>query len=265
MDFLLECIGFPPDVDPDELISQVLLRGEGAPWRGDREEHMRLPLGAGLELRLDREPGEEFWTLLPYHREDQRLRFAVDRIERVPDSPFDALLEGWAAPPAPDLPDPLPGDGGAYRLSTWIVDARRLPARLPLGHVLAISTSGFALNVDYVGPNAGVKQAGILELPHGASIEPLGGADSPAGCCELSVRVRELRHLRNPLSGREVAQVVIDSPGRPLSLFLSPWQLQQDGLPMPRPGWRIEGVFLFSGRIAGGLTGPRRATRRSFG
>ena len=56
-----------------------------------------------------------------------------------------------------------------------------------------------------------------------------------------------------------------DAPGRPLLLFVSPWQLSTDGLPAPRPGWRIEGHFLFTGVIAGGLPGPRRAITRSFG
>jgi hypothetical protein len=73
---------------------------------------------------------------------------------------------------------------------------------------------------------------------------------------DVSLRVRTLRHVKNPLTGVEVEIVEADAPGRPMPLFLSRWQLAAEGLPTPRPGWRIEGAFLFQGSIAGGL--PRR-------
>lgn len=262
MDFLLECIGFPPGGDQESLGAHILAAGEAAPWRGAPEDHLRLGLGHGLELRLDREEPDQPWTLLPYYRVDQRLRVAVDHLEPAPDSPFDVLLTGWVAPPLPGDRDPSPG---AYRISTWLTDARRLPPGLPCGHVLAVSIAGFALGVDYVGPNSGVREAAILDRPHGAWIQPLGAPDSPGGCAEVSLRVREIRHLRNELTGRLVDVIIADAPERPLALFVSPWQLESDGLPAPRPGWRIEGTFLFSGRLSGGLPGPPRRARRVFG
>jgi hypothetical protein len=69
----------------------------------------------------------------------------------LPDSPFDALLLGWAAPPveaAMHIASP-----GAYRLCTYIMDARRLPKSLAPGHVLAVCIAGFALDVSYLGPD----------------------------------------------------------------------------------------------------------------
>ena len=51
--------------------------------------------------------------------------------------------------------------------------------------------------------------------------------------------------------------IEVDAPGRPLDLFVSRWQLEAHELPPPRPGWRIEGAFLFTGRVSGGL-GPQR-------
>jgi hypothetical protein len=48
-------------------------------------------------------------------------------------------------------------------------------------------------------------------------------------------------------------------------LFVSRWQLEADKLPAPRPGLRIEGSFLFTGRLAGGLPGPKQTARHSFG
>lgn len=263
LDFLLECIGFPPDQDHGALQELVRTEGEAVPWRGDPENHRRLPLGDGLELRLDREPGQDFWSLLPAYRVPHRLRVAVESLNGVPDSPFDALLTGWACPPAPADEDQ--GRPGEYLLSTWLTDARRLPRKIARGHVLAVSAAGFALTVDYVGPNDGVRDPKILEQRRGCWIQPLGGQDSPGGCSEVSLRIQSIRRMRNPMTGREVELLVCDAPERPLLLFVSPWQLEVDRLAQPRPGWRIEGTFLFSGVIAGGLTGPRTRVRREFG
>jgi hypothetical protein len=265
VDFLLECVGIPPDYDLEALARRVQHAGEPVAWRGDPELHRRLDLGDGLELRVDREESGSPWTILPYYRSPHRLRVAVSAVRRVPDSPFDALLLGWAAPPvAPAVA--RPGDPpGAYALSMFLTDARRLPRRVPPGHVLAVNASGFALDVSYVGPNPGVRDPAILERRRGASIEPLGGLDDPGGCAEISARIRALRHLRNPITGREVDLLEVDAPERPLLLFLSRWQLREDDLPLPRPGWRIEGTFLLTGRIAGGLPGPRRKVPKAFG
>lgn len=264
MDFLLECIGFPPDADQDDLCERVRREGEPVALRGPGGEHLRLELAAGLELRLDRDEGQEFCTLLPYYQVPHRLRVAVLSIAPVADSRFDALLHGWADPPLEGDPESSRAPG-SYRLATWLTDARRLPARLADGHVLAISTAGFALTVDYVGPNAGVRDAAILERPGGAFVEPLGGPEDPGGCSFVSARVQTVRHLVNRLTGRQVDVLEVDAPSRPLTLFVSPWGLDAEGLERPRPGWRVEGTFLFSGRIAGGLAGPRKRVGEVFG
>jgi len=263
MEFLLECIGFPPDVDSAALTERVRVEGEADPWRGDPENHRRLVLGDGLELRLDRDSGEGFWTLLPAYNVPHRLRVSVTSLRGVADSPFDALLTGWACPPAPG--EPNESGPGEYLLSTWLTDARRLPRRIDPGHVLAISAAGFGLNVDYVGPNEGVKDPAILERRRGAHLEPLGGPDDPGGCTDLSLRITSIRHMRNQVTGNQVELLVCDAPGRPILLFVSPWQLSVDGLEAPRPGYRVEGTFLFSGRIAGGLAGPGQRRLREFG
>jgi hypothetical protein len=79
------------------------------------------------------------------------------------------------------------------------------------------------------------------------------------------MRIQSIRHLENPITGMGVDLLEVDAPERPLELFASRWQLEKDGLPPPRPGWRIEGTFMLSGRIAGGLPGPRRRARERFG
>ena len=157
---------------------------------------------------------------------------AVGSVRRVPDSRFDALLTGWAAPtpPGEDSGDlgGSPDRPGAYPFCAFLTDARRLPPRLSRGHVLAVSVAGFALDVSYVGPNISGRDSTYLERRRGAFIEPLGG------------------------------ELEADAPERPLHLFVSPWQLEKDGLPAPRPGYRIEGTFMFTGNIAGGLPRKRR-------
>lgn len=261
MDFLLECIGFPPEVGEEELVDLIGVHGEAAAWRGAPEDHRLLPLGDGLEVRADRDPGQAFWTLTPHFRVPHRRRLAVTTIVRPGESPFDALLAGWAAPPTPEEAEEG-APPGMYRLSTWITDARRLDGRIEPGHVLALSVAGFAVHVERIVPNVEAQRPSILERPAGALIRPLGDPDSPGGCCDVSLRIRKIQRLRNRVSGEPVEIAFCDAPDRPVALLLSPWQLQRDGLEAPRPGWRIEGTFLFTGRIAGGL---RRHRAPSFG
>jgi hypothetical protein len=258
MDFLLECIGFPPDVGEDGLIEFIQAHGEAAALRGDPENHRVLGLGGGLEVRADRATTGAYWTLTPQFKVPHRLRFAVTSIVRHPDSPFDALLAGWAAPAieAPGRPASAASQAGAYRLTTWIYDARRLGSRISPGHVLAISVAGFAVHVDRVIANEDVRDPSILSRVAGADIRPLGGPDEPGGCCDVSLRIQAVRRIKNRLTGEPVEIAICDAPDRPLLLFLSPWQLKGDGHPAPQPGMRIEGTFMFTGRIAGGL--PKR-------
>ena len=269
MDFLLECVGFPPDHPLDDIVGRALRDGEPAAWRGDPRTHRRLSIVPGIDLGVERDDPDAAWTVVPHYRQEVRLRVAVLEIRKVPDSRFDALLVGWAAPPVQSSEDYWRAmsqeraglltlhEPGAYPISAYLTDARRLPGKLLQGHVLAVTIAGFALDVASVGPNEGVFDRAVLEREGGASVEPLGGVEDPGGCAEISVRIQSVRHLRNPITGADFDLLTVDAPERPLTLFVSRWQLERDGLPEPRPGMRIEGVFLFSGRIAGGLPGPR--------
>lgn len=260
VDFLLECVGFPPDHDLDELAQRVRDEGDDTPWRGPSGEHKRLPLAGGLEVHLDVE-SSGLVSLWPAFVSPHRLRVQVEQLERVPDSPFDAHLVGIANPPAPGA---AADAAESFRFSAFLTDRRRIPRHVRPGHVLAVSVAGFALDIHAVVPNDGVRDAEILERPSGAALRPLGDDDAPGGCMEVSLRVQEVRRVTNPVTGVEVGLLETDAPGRPLQLFVSRWQLEQDGLPAPRPGWRIEGTFLFTGRVSGGLPSLTRRTR-SFG
>lgn len=260
MDFLLECIGFPPSTEIAALAERIRREGEPVALRGPGGEHLRLPLPGGLEVRLDREKGEAHDSLWPYYESSRRLRVAIQSLHAVPDSPFDRLLHGRANPPIPeDVWREVSGD--EYPLSAFLCDARRLPRSLPRGHVLAVSLAGFALDISYVGPNEGVLNPHLREEPGGSALLPLADADQPGGCMELSLLVRAIHHFENPFTHERVELVEADAPGRPLDLFLSRWQLDAHGMPAPRPGWRVEGAFLFNGRVAGGLP-VRRAKPR---
>jgi hypothetical protein len=169
-------------------------------------------------------------------------------------------LIGLADPPAPGKREP-PG----HPFATWLTDARRIPKRLPSRHVLAVSAAGFALDVSFVGPSDAAPRTEARDLPQGAWLEPVGGDADPGGCMEVSLRVREVKRIENPLTGVAVDLVEADAPGRPLRLFVSRWQLEESGLPPIRQGWRIEGTFVFTGRLAGGLPPVRPKRQRSFG
>jgi hypothetical protein len=105
----------------------------------------------------------------------------------------------------------------------------------------------------------------VLERASGASITPLDRPGDPVGCAEVSLRIQEVAHLENRITKLRFDRIETDAPERPHSLFVSRWQLEQDGLPPPRPGLRIEGTFLFLGRVAGGLPGPKKTARGAFG
>lgn len=263
MDFLLECIGFPPDQDHAALAKLARERGESVPWRGPSGEHLRLCLGDGLELRLDREASDARWSLTPYFRSAQRVRVALDAIVWSAESPDDAWIAGWANPPVDS--DPSTASPDSYPMRALLSDARRLPRSLERGHVLAVSLAGFAIDVAYVGPDEGARDPLIPGLPHGAAIEALSGTDEPGGCLDVSLRVRSVRELSNPLTQGRVDLVMVEAPGRALPFFVSPWQLEADRLPRPRPGWRIEGSFYLCGRISGGLGGESARVGGSFG
>ncbi|MCC7014701.1 MAG: hypothetical protein IT454_19220 [Planctomycetes bacterium] len=264
MDFLLECIGFPPDHDLPRMVELARRSGERAPWRGPDGEHFRLPLGAGLELRADRDTESAPWSVYPYFHHEQRTRLAVQTVERLPDSRYDLLVSGWANPPVSGDPT---ASREAFCLTAVLTDARRFPRELVRGHVLAVSLAGFAIDVESVGddPRELERDAEVRRFSDGGWIRPLGGEDDPGGCIELALRVEHTRRLFNPLTGAEVSVLGLTTPERPLVVFTSPWQLEQCALERPLPGKIVRGVFLLTGRIAGGLPSATDRLGATFG
>lgn len=255
VDFLLECIGFPPDHPLEELVDRVLTAGEPAPWRGDARDHRRLALGSGLELRMDRSAASRPWNLLPHYQPMRRLRVSVDDLRPLPDSPFDVLLQAWVAPPVDPAERRL--RKGAYRLGVNLVDARKLPNAIDYGHVLAVQAAGFALDIASIHPRA--------DATHEPWVRPLSGENDPGGCADLSLGIRGISRFTNPITGLEIQALELDAPEFPLTVFLSPWELERNGLEAPRAGGTITGSFLFLGTIAAGIGQPARSVGRNFG
>jgi hypothetical protein len=153
----------------------------------------------------------------------------------------------------------------AYPVTVVLTDRRRLPGVIERGHVLAVSIAGFALDVERVSSSQVEPVPRGHPLPDGGWIGPLGGTDDPGGCVDLRARVMDVRQRENPVTGAQVTRIEVDLPGRPLHLFTSPWQLAKDGLPNPQVGSFVEGTFLLTGRIAGGLASPTEKLGRRFG
>ncbi len=261
MEFLLECIGFPPDHDSESLARAAKELGETAVWRGPGGAHLRLPLGQGVEVRVDREDADAPWSVVPYFESARRVRVALERWGDLPDSKSDALLEGWANPPLPGKLAHPSMSPDSWPMSMIVTDARRLRTEFELGKILALSMAGFALCVD------SIEAAGAHEESSrkSASIQLLGGSAAPGGCVELDAEVLCVNEWVNPLTARTVRLLELDVPGKPLEVFVSPWQLEQDGLAVPEPGSRIQGVFLLTGRSSGGLTSVSERLGRGFG
>ena len=93
----------------------------------------------------------------------------------------------------------------------------------------------------------------------------MAGPEEPGGCVDLSATITAVTRLENPLTGAAVQRIDVRGPGRSLALFASPWQLFEDGLPAPEVGGRIEGSFLLSGRVTGGLPSVRERVGACFG
>jgi hypothetical protein len=201
---------------------------------------------------MDREHERRPWNLLPFFQTPHKLRIAVEEVRALPDSPFDALMWGWVAPPLEE--SERRWSPGAYRLALNLMDARKLPRSLAKGHVLAVaaaaSRSTCARRAERAGPGAAHRAA-----------RPSRG---PGGCAELPLRVRKVLHLSNPITGIEVEALELDAPERPQVVFTSRWQRERDGLPPPQVGGRVDGTFLFLGTVTGGLPGQARAGGRSL-
>lgn len=260
MDFLLECVGFPPDWPVERLAEEALARGEGAVWRGKASDHRSLRLGSHVQVLVERD-ARGLWHALPLCSTPHRLRVGIERQARPSDSRFDALVGGWVDP----APVRSGGAKGAWPLAAHLVDARKLPPRLPRGHVLALEVCALAIDLTYVGDDHGLEHVEALQMERGAWLEPLGGAESPLGAMDVSARVASIQRETNPLTGEAYEVLELDCPARPLRALTSRWQRAQDELGEVRVGARIEGVFLLAGRVCGGLPGPRPRVRGAFG
>lgn len=267
MDFLLECVGFPPDWPLRRLVDAAQARGEPAAWRGPAATHKSLRLGELVEVLVERD-GAGPWSCLPLCASPHRLRLAVQARAKIADARFDALVSGRVLPDG--ARHATPGDradagAGGYGASACLVDARKLPRRLAAGHVLALELCALALDVSYIGADKGCEHPQALDMERGAWLAPLAGVDDPSGAMELSARIARIVREKNPLTDEPYEVLELDCPVRPIRALCSRWSREAEGLEPPQVGARIEGVFLFAGRVRGGLPGPQGRARANFG
>lgn len=251
MDFLLECAGFPPETNVEALTKRAWEEGQGAPWAGSRPHQRRVQVGTDLEVRADRSPAG--FTLLPHGRGRGLLRFRIDHLRPSPDSRFEALAVGALAPAPPGIEA---DEWGTIPLSVWLADGTRA-RRVPPGSTVALHLAGYALDLESIGEGAGE------EGP--TRFRPLEGEGDPLACTEVRGRVLSVVRPRNAWSGEDALACEVATPERPLRLWLSPWLVAQEGLPLPEPGHVLEGTFLFMGEIVTGLGSQQERAGPSFG
>jgi hypothetical protein len=274
MDFLLETIGFPPGPATERWMSEQTRRG------GPR----RVPSGPGMAVFVERGQLDGPLALWPSLLGGSRQRLEIRRLAPWPpeDGPperrprglpgIQALLEGrlcgplrsaaYGNPSAPTAPR-LPGEAAAtvQELSACLVDdplaapEDGLPPLAP-GQRADFELAAFALDVEQVAgqPNQPSQRRGAPRVlaspfePSGQRVAPLSGRQAPAGCVELELEVRRQRRQANRLTGRVYERFEASLGDGELTLFVSRWQLEQDGLPRPEPGAWIRGCFWIEAR-----------------
>ena len=272
MDFLLECIGFPPHADLVALARRVRERGRRAPAhtaRGRAPEHLRLTLAGGLEVQLiepERGPGATWERdLLPGFRAAPAHAVHVRR--SGPEAGGGAWIAGTLATVAPanhsrirrgDLADRGRRFGGGHRslggpagveLRASVRDAARPPRT---GGISRFALTGFAVDVaglDEPGPSS----ARTAALRAGTALEgwstrrgwigPVRDRCAPRTVVELDLPIDSVSVLENPLTGEPVDLLTVLLPSGRLPLFTSRWQLAEDRLPRPEPGMWVRGAF----------------------
>ena len=233
LDFLLDCIGFPPSHDFPSLARHAEELGHPVAWRGPGGLHRSLAVAPGVAVHVDREEHEHVASLSPFALAEGRLRVAVEALRPSPDSPCDTILHGRLLQDDDLVAGDLSTSKGlflpaAHAIDAVLADGRLLPRHLPHGHVLALTLAGFGIHVEALEPDRSSAAHYHLAV--------LEGSDVPAGCIELSARIVELATFTNELAQAPFHRAVVAlGPERDprtvrLALYLIPWQLFDCGL-----------------------------------
>lgn len=221
MDLLLETVGFDPATDMGALRA-ALRRPGGRVFGGDRAPFARRThLARGVEI-LSTYDGLGLW---PVFRRGARLEGRVATIDRDPWGPF-PLRVGL---------DALDRDA-PRRLDALAWSARREPWRPDERAVFA--PGAFALDVAHCG-RLGGRDAREHRGPRW--IEPVTDGELP-GTTYLAAPVLDVQTFENPMSGHAIRAIELDLFGG-LTVFVSPWQLEDDDRDEPRPGDWLAGSF----------------------
>lgn len=269
MQFLLECIGFGPNHDLDDLQRRLQREGLAVRGRSGEGDHRRLLLSHGLEVWLD--PGRDARAdapaiepmLWPGVAPGRPSAFQVHGLEAPHGAPFSSVVRASLAERRSSAERDGEGtrrlDGGpVIGWSFALVDDGPPPQ---IGDALELALTGFALDVTAVLPAPPGGRA-RLDGARGWVTPQFSGPELP-GCIEVALPIEAVQVLHNPLTEEPVERVVTTTAeGVRLELFTSRWQREEDGLAPLEPGGWIAGTFLAVGRRAEGYPYPRRAVSR---
>lgn len=221
MDVLLETVGFDPATRMGALRA-ALRRPGGRVFGGDRSPFARRThLTRGVEI-LSTYDGLGLW---PAFRRGARLEGRLASMDETPWGPFPLR----ASFEVNDRRGPRRLEALAWsaRREAWEEDER-----------VVLAPAAFALDVSHCG-RLGGRAASVGSGPRW--IEPDTSGELP-GTTFLAAPVRAVERFDNPLSGHPIRAIELDLFDG-LTVFVSPWQLEDDDRDEPEPGDWLAGSF----------------------
>ncbi len=258
MHFLLESLGFPPGTDFVQLagaVSKTELSGRAFEFGCGLGLHAGPEVGlssrAGGGTRLARSAPERADGLWPSFRGAAPMRLEVQTVARAEEAPRFASLEGRL------------GELGSW--SSASIPIAWLDSMAPAaGEIRYVHLGGFAVDVESLQfpasrPRFSFESAAArLRTPFGRFVRS-SDRYVPKHVIELDLEIDRVFVLENPWTHEPFDLVEALVPGGRLPLFVSRWQLKEDGLPAPEPGMRIRGAFWLcaNGERTGQVSGRR--------
>lgn len=240
--FLLESLGFPPGTDfvrlagavsKTEVSGRTFEFGCGLGLHGSRRGE--APRANAYGKRLHRTAPERADGLWPSFRGAAPVRFEVESVAPAEEAPRFASLQGRL------------GEVGSS--STASVPIAWMDSAAPAaGEIRYVHLCGFAIDVESLGflacpPRFSFQPGTARQAASFGRFERPLDLGAPRNVIELDLNIDRVFVLENPLTHESFDLVEVLAPGGRLPLFVSRWQLEEDGLPAPEPGMRIRGAF----------------------
>lgn len=267
MHFLLESLGFPPGTDFVRLAAEVARterRGQSFELLGGlglRAEQAPVPGRSAAQSEAPQDLPIDLW---PSFRGASPVRLTVASVERSLDCGGLVTVQGRVGsilePNPLDLPvafledeAPVAGDVGQVHLCGFSVDVDALgfPSQ-PCAETNQLRAEN-RIHGQLDGLGAGRIYPGRLAGPEDAPrLKRLPGFAAPRHVVELEFTIDRVFVLENPLTHEPFDLIETRTGDTRLPLFVSRWQLEEDGFPAPEPGMRLRGAFWLGARPSRG-------------